>query len=429
MRFVSIVAALLLLACYHSIYANELNKQRDKQNSDSRESSSVSPLSVSGQWIIVMHDPRSQRRKQRATGIGYTPKGTYDADPKLERVSRQLAEDYQLEMVMQWPIRSLNVHCLVVTLPPGSDSQTLLKQVENDARVESVQAMNIFNLLDTPAVNQKDPYQKMQPSLTKLYVSSSHRYVTGSGVSIAIIDSAIDVNHPDLNNVIAWQENFVDDNKIPAERHGTGIAGVIAARSNNGIGITGIAPNVTLFGLRACWQDNASTSKAHCNTLTLSRALDRVIDEKPKILNLSLTGPNDPLLQRLLALIVEQKTLVVSAYDEQREANNRFPQPQNGVLYGRGGELYEANQNKNCFPAPSKDILTLQPSQTYDVLTGNSLAAAHLSGVIALLLEAKPNLRVKELANLLHTSIVENDKSFSVNTCKALQEINSKVSC
>jgi subtilisin family serine protease len=271
-------------------------------------------------------------------------------------------------------------------------------------------------------------YQKMQPAITQLSIDSSHRYVTGSGVSIAIIDSAIDVNHPDLNNVIAWQENFVDDNKIPAERHGTGIAGVIAARSN-GIGITGVAPNVTLFGLRACWQDNSSTSKAHCNTLTLSRALDRVIDEKPNILNLSLTGPSDPLLQRFLALVVTQKTLVVSAYDEQRESNKRFPQPQNGVLYGRGGELYVGKQDKDSFPAPSIDILTLQPSKAYDVLTGNSLAAAHLSGVIALLLEAKPNLRVKELANLLHTSIVANDKSASINTCKALQNINSEVSC
>ncbi|MGI9228114.1 MAG: S8 family peptidase [Gammaproteobacteria bacterium] len=420
MRIISFIVALLLPVYFYPIYisASDLKNQHNDLES-----------SVSGQWIIVMHDPRSQRRKQRAGGIGYVSRGTYDSDPKLERASRQLAKDYQLQMVMQWPIKSLNVHCLVVTLPTGSDSQSLLKQVKNDVRVESVQAMNEFDLLGNPDLGQKDPYQKMQPSLTQLAIDKSHQYVTGSGISIAVVDSAIDVNHPDLNNVIAWQENFVDDEKILAERHGTGIAGIIAARSNNGIGITGIAPNVTLYGLRACWQDTSSSSKARCNTLTLSRALDRVIDEKPEILNLSLTGPSDPLLQRLLALIVEQKTVVVSAYDEQREPKNRFPQPQNGVLYGRGGELNAGKQDKNSFPAPSIDILTLQPSQTYDVLTGNSLAAAHLSGAVALLLEAKPNLRANELASLLQASVVLDEKSASINTCKALQNINSEVSC
>ncbi len=410
---------LLLLNGFNVASANELD---NKESSFAEESASF--ISPSGQWVIVMHDPRSQRRKKRATGIGYTPKASYDADPKLDRISRQLAEDYQLQMIMQWPIKSLKVHCLVVTLPSDSDPKDLLKTIRKDARVESVQAMNIFNLLDTP-----DPYKKMQPAISQLSIDRSHHYVTGSGVSIAIIDSAIDENHPDLNNVIAWQENFVDDEKVPAERHGTGIAGVIAARSNNGIGITGIAPSVTLYGLRACWQDKKISAKAHCNTLTLSRALDRVIDEKPKILNLSLTGPNDPLLQRMLSLIVKQKTLVVSAYDEQREPNSRFPQPQDGVLFGRGGERYVASEHGNSFPAPSIDILTLQPRQTYDVLTGNSLAAAHLSGVVALLLEANPNLNVHRLAHLLNSSIEQNGDSASINTCKALQNINSQVNC
>jgi hypothetical protein len=82
MRIFSIVIMLLLFACFYpiSISANDLQNQHYKQI----ESSDSSVTSVSGQWIIVMHDPRSKRRKQRATGIAYASKGTYDADPKLE---------------------------------------------------------------------------------------------------------------------------------------------------------------------------------------------------------------------------------------------------------------------------------------------------------------------------------------------------------
>ena len=415
MRWLTFFTALFLAGFLIPAHSSEKNSDIQVTNSSSK------------QWIIVMRDPRSQRRKQRAGGIGYSSKGKYDADPKLARISRQLAKEYKLNIIEQWPIKSLNVHCLVATLPKGQDVNAVLKKINDDERVESVQAMNEFD-----ALGQPDPYQSMQPSLTQLATTQTHQYVTGSGVSIAIVDSGIDTSHPDLNGVVVWQENLVDDKdkKPHAERHGTGIAGVIAARSNNGIGITGVAPDVTVYGLRACWQSEQNSSKARCNTLTLSRALDRVIDEKPVILNLSLTGPHDPLLQRLLSLVIAQNTIVVSAYDEKREAIDRFPQPQNGVFYGRSSsEGNSADRDVNCLPAPANDILTLQPNRTYDVLTGNSLAAAHISAVIALLLEADPSLEVTELENLLHTSIVMNNNSASVNICYALRLINNQVSC
>lgn len=416
MHKIRIFLVLLSAACLFPINASAERKTIEDKNGTSISNTST-------KWIIVMRDPRSQRRRQRATGIGYSTNGSYAADPKLARASSQLTKDYDLNIVTQWPIKSLNVHCLVVTLPEGSTS-SLLNKLGKDPRVESVQMMNEFEVLGHP-----DPYQKMQPALDQLATIETHKYFTGMGVSIAIIDSAIDTNHPDLENAVVWQENLVDDEKILAESHGTGIAGIIAARSNNGIGITGIAPDATVYGLRACWQNNTDSSKAHCNTLTLSRALDRVIDEKPTILNLSLSGPHDPLLQRLIKLILAQKTIIVSAFDEGRSVKDRFPKAQNGVFYGRSGKHYVANDEINCLPAPSIDILTLQPSRTYDVLNGDSLAAAHISGAIAILLEANPKLEVNEITSLLKKSIVIHTSSASINTCKALQFVNPAIRC
>lgn len=375
-------------------------------------------------WIIVMRDPRSMHRKSRSAEFIYSPSQAYHEDPKLKSVSRKLAKDYQLTILSQWPIKSINVHCLVATFPENQDSASVLEKINADARVESVQPMNEFDALGKP-----DPYQSLQASLVQLGVEETHKYVTGMGISVAIIDSGIDTDHPDLSGVITWQENFVDDVPMHAEQHGTGIAGIIAARSDNGVGITGVAPDVKVYGLRACWQDDANSSKARCNTLTLARALDRVIETRPIILNLSLSGPSDPLLERLLTRVISQNTIVVAAYDEIRNMNDRFPRSQNGVFYGRSGAHHYETQSSNCLPAPAHDVLTLQPQRTYDVLSGNSLAAAHISGAIALLLEANPNLEINQIQTALRASVKHHSDTVSINACKALRTINNQVEC
>src|ERR1035438_2109430 len=80
----------------------------------------------------------------------------------------------------------------------------------------------------------------------------------------------------------------------------TAVAGVIAAIPDNGIGIVGIAPDVRLFVFKACWRSAPTGAKATCNSFTLAQALAAAIEERVDIINLSLAGPSDPLLTRLV---------------------------------------------------------------------------------------------------------------------------------
>jgi len=131
-----------------------------------------------------------------------------------------------------------------------------------------------------------------------------HALSTGRKVHVAIIDSGVDDAHPDLAQAVQARANFVDGRAWVAELHGTAVAGLVAARADNGIGIVGIAPDAQLYALRACWEVSASSTL--CNSLSLAKALSFAIERKADVINMSLSGPTDLLLGRLIDVALAQ---------------------------------------------------------------------------------------------------------------------------
>jgi len=119
----------------------------------------------------------------------------------------------------------------------------------------------------------------------------------------------------ELAGRIAGEGNFVDGNseQFNHDRHGTGVAGVIAARGNNHEGIVGIAPGVKLVVLKACWQLHAGSDEALCNSFTLAQALIAALNADVQIVNLSISGPADPLLNELIEQGVQRGIIFVGA--------------------------------------------------------------------------------------------------------------------
>ena len=99
------------------------------------------------------------------------------------------------------------------------------------------------------------------------------------------------------------------------------------------------------------------------------------------ILNLSLSGPKDLLLDRLIQRIIDQGTIVVTAFDPTRPAINRFPSQRDGVLIVRAQDL--DNQHTEFFTAPGARVV-LSPGNKYDFMHGHSVASAYTSGLLAL---------------------------------------------
>jgi subtilisin family serine protease len=217
-----------------------------------------------------------------------------------------------------------------------------------------------------------------------------HQIATGRRVKVAVIDSRVEKTHPDLAGQVEVSEDFVPQRPgAPGgERHGTGVAGIIAARADNQAGIVGVAPRARLMALRACWQASAAAqAETACDTLSLARALDFAITHDAQVINLSLSGPADTLLGRLIDIAVGRGATVVAAFDPDLPGGG-FPASHRGVV--AVAEETRAQASPTLYHAPGRDIPTTQPGARWFLVNGSSYAAAHVSGLFALMREKRP---------------------------------------
>ncbi len=250
-------------------------------------------------------------------------------------------------------------------------------------------------------------------------------------MQIAVIDTGVDFAHPDLKGRVMARRNFVDadDRRFANDTHGTEVSGVIAAVANNGIGIVGIAPDARVFALKACWQA-ATGGSAVCNSFTLAQALEAAIVARVDIVNMSLAGPADPLLARLVERGIMQGTLFVGAAGHSGSGLS-FPAGLDGVLAVDAAE--ERSGNPRHLLAPGRDILTLVPGGHYDFASGSSLAAAEVSGIVALMLAERPHLTANQVRDLLLRSSRRVDSPggeiLVVDACAALTDAAGRATC
>jgi subtilisin family serine protease len=377
-----------------------------------------------GYLVVTVRNPIVPAPLRAAsTPRGYDGAGLYIAGGEARATSRALAADYGLVEVSSWPIALLGVHCLVYGVPAGTDTLRITAALQRDRRVESVQPLQSF---DTEADAYNDPYAQLQQNVAQMAIAQAHAFSRGQGVRIAVIDTGADVEHPDLKPHATKSRNFVDADGagFRADAHGTAVAGVIGAVPNNGLGIVGIAPDVELIIYKACWRATAGGTPAVCNTFTLAQALSAAIEAHADIINLSLGGPSDPLLTRLVRRGLEGGAIVVGAMPRDGTRSG-FPVEIDGVI---AADTLEAGRGApGVVRAPGRDVLSLAPEGRYDFFSGSSLAAAEVSGLIALLKSERPRLTAREAQALLNASAGAG--ATGPNACAALAALLHRGQC
>lgn len=234
-----------------------------------------------------------------------------------------------------------------------------------------------------------DPYRPLQYGLEQTGVEAARSRSDGGGVRVALLDSAPEVGHRDLPDVAL--DRIEGGPGAAAAVHGTLMAGVIAAIERNGFGMAGVAPGAELVAVPVCTPAGA-TAADHCALYHLLRGVDRAWEREARVVNLSLVGPGNPLLERAMARLDQLGVLVVASAGNEGTDAPRYPAAYPSVIgvgaVDRERRLY-ARGNRGASAeilAPGVEVLSAVPGDAFAFGSGTSFAAAHVSGVLAVLL-------------------------------------------
>ncbi|HET7592339.1 MAG TPA: S8 family serine peptidase [Rhodanobacteraceae bacterium] len=380
--------------------------------------------------VLAVADPLAPPAMHAGSSLlGYVPASHYGgAGMRAALTLTALKQRYGWRELEGWPIKSLGLYCIVLEPPGGADRAALLKQLAADDRVRLAEPLRSFSVYSgtAPAPHQyNDPYVDLERGFIDTAAARAHDWSQGKGVDVAVVDTGADTTHPDLHGQIRGAYNEVDEDAgaFNGDHHGTEVAGIIAAIANNHVGIVGMAPKATLSIYKACWYPPEAAG-ARCNSFTLAKALAAVLDNTDaRVVNLSLGGPADPLLAMLLRQLLGQGRIVVAAMPPDGDLGG-FPDEAPGVIVVRTTGASTAPPG--VLSAPGRDILTTQPDDGYDFSSGSSMAAAHVSGIAALLVSLAPGLDARTIHDLLLRSSETVDGTLQVNAAAAVAALRNQ---
>jgi hypothetical protein len=266
----------------------------------------------------------------------------------------------------------------------------------------SVQPNYRYFLQDQKAAPvEGDPAQYV---LAKMRLPEAHTLAHGTGIKIAVIDSAIDLRHRELANSVIDSFDALGSSDGP-HIHGTGIAGAIAAHAR----LMGSAPAAELVAIRAF---SSAANGAQSNSYVILKALDYAAKKDVRIVNMSFAGPKDALIGRGVDAAAARGILLVAA------AGNAGPKspPLYPAAFANVIAVSATDAQDHLFPAsnrgnyvavaaPGSELFLPAPNEKYQVTSGTSFSAAYVSGLAALMLERNVALKPEELrATLMRTA-------------------------
>jgi len=273
---------------------------------------------------------------------------------------------------------------------------TVRRELAADASVRSLQLNFRYYLQD----QKKTEGDAAQYAVAQLRLPQAHALARGMNVTIAVIDSGIDVKHPELANSVADTFDALGS-KEGAHAHGTGIAGAIVAHAR----LMGSAPEARLLAIRAF---GAGRGGAESTSYVILRGLDYAAEHGAQIINMSFAGPKDPLIERGVAATAARGILMVAAAGNAgAKSPPLYPAANPNVIAVSGIDAQEkqfAASNRGnhiAIAAPGADIFLPAPDEKYQITSGTSFSAAYVSGVAALMLERNPALKPGDVRAIL----------------------------
>lgn len=270
------------------------------------------------------------------------------------------------------------------TIPDGRNVSSVIRSLEADSQILSVQPNYRYML------QQSKTGEGIQYAVEKLKLQRAHELARGARILVAVIDSGIDVEHPEMKGTIEDTFNPAGGDGSP-HAHGTSVAGAIVAQSR----LTGVAPSARILAVRAF--DPAAGGEG--TTFSILKGLEWSVQKGARVINMSFAGPQDPIMARLLAAASKKGiVLIAAAGNAGPKSPALFPASDPNVIAVTATDaedrLFQGSNRGHhvAIAAPGVNLLLPTPGGSYGMNTGTSFAAAHISGIAALVLEREPGL-------------------------------------
>lgn len=329
-----------------------------------------------------------------------------------------------------------SVVALASTFRVRFDSATSVQTaVERLARVDGVEYAEPNRYRETWAV-PNDPSFASQWGLAKINCPGAWDRTTGSqNVVVAVIDTGIDLDHPELAPLLVagwdmvdlgpnptpppgfrFEGDFVGRDNDPQDEvgHGTHVAGTIACLSNNGVGVAGVTWSCRLMPVKVLTRivnnANANDVRGTGSAADIAAGIRWAVDHGARVLNLSLGGTTDTRVERdAIAYAISQGAVVVAAMGNAFAQGNPTSYPAAYPDVIAVGAINSADQKTGFsqtgphidVAAPGLGILSTVWNNGYASMNGTSMASPHVAGVAALILSCNANLSAAQVGDII----------------------------
>jgi len=276
--------------------------------------------------------------------------------------------------------------------------EAVSREFAQDGNVRAVQPNFRYALQDQNAgAGEGDPAQYPQ---VKLHLAQAHTLAEGANVTIAVIDSGVDLKHPEFAGVTITPFDALDSKDGP-HAHGTGVAGAIVSH----VRLMGSAPAARILAIRAF---GTSDKGAESTSYVLLKGLDLAAGHGAQIVNMSFTGPKDALVGRgLAALAARNIVMVAAAGNFGPKSPPLYPAADANVMAVSATDAKDrlfAASNRGSYiavSAPGVDLFLPAPDDKYQITSGTSFSSAYVSGLAALVLQRNPTLKPDQVRTIL----------------------------
>src|SRR6476659_984772 len=322
--------------------------------------------------------------------VGYTARGFASA-PEVEG---------QLDAVLVAKLDPLRAD--VLRLDSG-DANLVLALLRADSRVRYAELDGIVHALRVP----NDAYLPTQWSVTKTRAEEAWDLSVGSPqVVVAVLDTGVDPEQPDLRGKLVAGYDYVNNDQDPSDDngHGTAVAGIVAANSDNHIGVAGYCWACRLMPVKVLGSDGTGFASG------LAQGIIWAIDHGARVLNLSLGGPvEDATLAASAQYAWLHGVLVVAAAGNEGGLTLDYPAALPNVL-----SVGASDSNDRLYAFSNQDALVAAPGENsttargggYVSFLGTSSAAPVVSGIAGLAFSLAPQVTPAEVERALETTAV-----------------------